>query len=102
MITGAKGMANGVPVGLTVTTPEIAGGFQGANIATFGGNPVTSVAAKATNERMLGLQIFPRQAGRIASQAFAHWRCARHGTDAGARTGQRPQDQRASSRSRHP
>src|SRR6202795_2639967 len=48
MITSAKGMANGVPVGLTVTTPEIAGGFQGSNIATFGGNPVTSVAAKAT------------------------------------------------------
>jgi 4-aminobutyrate aminotransferase len=50
MITSAKGMANGVPVGLTVTTPEIAGGFQGSNIATFGGNPVTSVAAKATIE----------------------------------------------------
>lgn len=50
MITSAKGMANGAPVGLTVTTPEIAHGFQGANIATFGGNPVTSVAAKATIE----------------------------------------------------
>jgi len=50
MITSAKGMANGVPVGLTVTTPEIAGSFQGANIATFGGNPVTSVAARATIE----------------------------------------------------
>jgi len=33
-----------------VTTPEIAGSFQGANIATFGGNPVTCVAAKATIE----------------------------------------------------
>src|SRR5881398_577728 len=50
MITSAKGMANGVPIGLTVTTPEIANSFQGANIATFGGNPVTSVAAKATIE----------------------------------------------------
>src|SRR2546427_12278436 len=50
MITSAKGMANGVPIGLTVTTPEIAGSFQGLNIATFGGNPVTSVAAKATIE----------------------------------------------------
>src|SRR5437764_12761385 len=50
MITSAKGMANGVPIGLTVTTPEIAGSFRGANIATFGGNPVTSVAAKATIE----------------------------------------------------
>ena len=50
MITSAKGMGNGVPIGLTVTTPEIAGSFQGSNIATFGGNPVTSVAAKATIE----------------------------------------------------
>src|ERR1700733_13388202 len=48
IITSAKGMANGVPVGLTVTTPEIAAGFQGLQISTFGGNPVTSVAAKAT------------------------------------------------------
>src|SRR6266478_6304674 len=50
MITSAKGMANGVAIGLTVTTPEIAGGFQGSNISTFGGNPVTSVAARATIE----------------------------------------------------
>lgn len=48
ILTSAKGLANGVPVGLTVTTPEIASSFQGLNISTFGGNPVTSVAAKAT------------------------------------------------------
>ena len=50
MITSAKGMANGVPIGLTVTTPEIAGSFQGLNIATFGGNPVTCASARATIE----------------------------------------------------
>jgi 4-aminobutyrate aminotransferase-like enzyme len=50
IITSAKGMGNGVPIGLTVTTPEIASGYQGSNIATFGGNPVTSVAARATIE----------------------------------------------------
>jgi 4-aminobutyrate aminotransferase len=48
ILTSAKGLANGVPIGLTVTTPEIASSFQGLNISTFGGNPVTSVAAKAT------------------------------------------------------
>jgi len=48
ILTSAKGLGNGVPVGLTVTTPEIASSFQGLNISTFGGNPVTSVAAKAT------------------------------------------------------
>ena len=40
-------MANGVPVGATVTTSELAGKFQGLTISTFGGNPVTAVAARA-------------------------------------------------------
>jgi 4-aminobutyrate aminotransferase len=31
-----------------MTRPEIAGSFKGMQISTFGGNPVTSVAAKAT------------------------------------------------------
>jgi 4-aminobutyrate aminotransferase-like enzyme len=48
IITAAKGLANGAPVGLTTTRPEIAGSFKGLQISTFGGNPVTSVAAKAT------------------------------------------------------
>jgi 4-aminobutyrate aminotransferase-like enzyme len=48
IITSAKGLANGMPVGLTATRPEIAGSFKGLQISTFGGNPVTSVAAKAT------------------------------------------------------
>ncbi len=48
MITCAKGMANGTPVGATITTAEIADFFQGLTISTFGGNPVTAVAARAT------------------------------------------------------
>ena len=47
MITAAKGLGNGVPIGLTATRPEIAASFKGLQISTFGGNPVTSVAAKA-------------------------------------------------------
>jgi 4-aminobutyrate aminotransferase-like enzyme len=35
---------------LTATRPEIAASFKGLHISTFGGNPVTSVAAKATIE----------------------------------------------------
>jgi 4-aminobutyrate aminotransferase-like enzyme len=50
IITSAKSMANGVPVGLTITTAELADKFQGLTIATFGGNPVTSVAARAVIE----------------------------------------------------
>jgi 4-aminobutyrate aminotransferase len=48
MITAAKGMANGAPVGVTIATPEIADSFKGLTISTFGGNPVTARAAKAT------------------------------------------------------
>jgi 4-aminobutyrate aminotransferase len=47
IITAAKSLGNGHPIGLTVARPEIADSFQGMTIATFGGNPVTSVTAKA-------------------------------------------------------
>ena len=47
LITSAKGLANGQPVGLTMTRPEIADSFQGLTISTFGGNPVTCTAARA-------------------------------------------------------
>jgi 4-aminobutyrate aminotransferase-like enzyme len=48
ILTTAKGMANGVPVGATIAAPEIADAFQGMTISTFGGNPVTAAAARAT------------------------------------------------------
>ena len=48
MITTAKGMANGTPIGATITTPEIADAVKGLTFSTFGGNPVTMAAALAT------------------------------------------------------
>ncbi len=50
VITSAKSMGNGVPIGLTITTAELADKFEGLTISTFGGNPVTSVAARAVIE----------------------------------------------------
>lgn len=50
IITTAKGMANGAPVGATIARPEVADAFKGMSISTFGGNPVTAVAARATIE----------------------------------------------------
>ncbi len=50
MITCAKSMGNGVPIGATITTAELADQYRGATISTFGGNPVTSVAARAVIE----------------------------------------------------
>lgn len=48
IMTLAKGMANGAPIGATIATPEVADSMSGMSISTFGGNPVTSVAALAT------------------------------------------------------
>ena len=50
VITCAKGIANGVPMGATVATAEVADSFQGLTISTFGGNPVSCAAALATIE----------------------------------------------------
>ncbi len=47
IITSAKGMANGVPIGWTIATPEVADKFPGLTFATFGGNPVSTAAALA-------------------------------------------------------
>jgi alanine-glyoxylate transaminase/(R)-3-amino-2-methylpropionate-pyruvate transaminase len=46
----AKGVANGMPLGVTVATPEIADAFQALQLSTFGGNPISSAAANATLE----------------------------------------------------
>jgi 4-aminobutyrate aminotransferase-like enzyme len=50
VITGAKGLGNGLPIGVTVATPEVAGSLKGLTISTFGGNPVAATAAKAVLE----------------------------------------------------
>jgi 4-aminobutyrate aminotransferase len=47
IITAAKGLGNGMPIGLTIARSEIADAVQGTTISTFGGNPVSATAAKA-------------------------------------------------------
>lgn len=65
IMTSAKGMGNGVPIGWTIATPEVADKFPGLTFATFGGNPVSTAAALAvikliededlrTNARVVG------------------------------------------------
>lgn len=48
IMTMAKGIANGMPLGVTIMTEEIAQAFQKATISTFGGNPMSCAAAGAT------------------------------------------------------
>src|SRR5207247_10477459 len=47
IITSAKCLGNGVPLGITVTTPEVADKYPGLTFSTFGGNPVCMTAALA-------------------------------------------------------
>ena len=47
IITSAKGLGNGFPIGLTIARPEIADAMRGMTISTFGGNPVATTAARA-------------------------------------------------------
>ncbi len=65
IMTSAKGMGNGVPIGWTIATPEVADAFPGLTFSTFGGNPVSSAVALAvinvieeddlrTNARVVG------------------------------------------------
>ena len=48
MMTFAKGMANGSPIGCTTAIPEVADKYPSLTFSTFGGNPVTCAAALAT------------------------------------------------------
>lgn len=65
IMTSAKGMGNGLPIGWTIATPEVADKFPGLTFATFGGNPLSTATAIAvikmieeedlrTNARVVG------------------------------------------------
>jgi len=62
IMTFAKGIANGFPVGATIATDEVANSFTGASICTFGGNPVSMAATDATLATMESEDIPKRSA----------------------------------------
>lgn len=53
IMTMAKGVANGMPLGVTVATPAVADSLKGLTISTFGGNPISCAAANATMDVIL-------------------------------------------------
>ncbi|MFV1987633.1 MAG: aspartate aminotransferase family protein [Gemmatimonadota bacterium] len=57
IICMAKGIANGFPVGATITRAEIADAWQGPSISTFGGNPISMAATNATLGVMQGADV---------------------------------------------
>jgi 4-aminobutyrate aminotransferase len=70
LMTMAKGIANGFPLGATVATDEVAASFKGLTISTFGGNPVSSTAALATIEVMEAESI-PARAAELGTRLRA-------------------------------
>ncbi len=48
VMTMAKGVANGLPLGVTTAIPAVADSLKALTISTFGGNPVSCAAAIAT------------------------------------------------------
>ncbi|MEX2016340.1 MAG: aspartate aminotransferase family protein [Candidatus Hydrogenedentales bacterium] len=54
IMTLAKGLGNGVPIGAMGCTEEVASGFSvGSHACTFGGNPLSTAAALATLDVLL-------------------------------------------------
>ncbi len=73
IMTFAKGLANGLPIGATIATPAVARHYRGPTISTFGGNPLSMRAALATLEVM--------EEERLADNARLQGRLLRQGLE---------------------
>ncbi len=71
IMTFAKGIANGMPVGATIATEDIANSWTGATVSTFGGNPVSMAAMNATLE-VMERQDVPARSARLGRGLREH------------------------------
>jgi 4-aminobutyrate aminotransferase-like enzyme len=73
IITQAKGIANGLPLGAFTASAEVANAFEsGDHLSTFGGNPVACAAALATiDELQDGIIANSREQGAWLSDRLA-------------------------------
>jgi acetylornithine/LysW-gamma-L-lysine aminotransferase len=69
----AKSLAGGVPIGASVTTPEIERRFRGSHHSTFGGNPLACAAGVAALDFTIRENLAGRaeRLGTIARQKLA-------------------------------
>jgi 4-aminobutyrate aminotransferase len=75
IVCSAKGIASGMPLGITISRADIMDWVPGSHASTFGGNPVCIAAALATldvieNERLLGNAT---EAGNHMLKRMADW-----------------------------
>jgi 4-aminobutyrate aminotransferase-like enzyme len=71
IMTFAKSIANGFPVGATIATEEVADAFTGLSLSTFGGNPISMAATEATID-VLQQADAPRRAAERGAQLRDH------------------------------
>ena len=75
MVTVAKGIASGLPLGVTTARAEVMTWPPGAHASTFGGNPVSCAAALATIELLRDVAGEERGRGRRAPAWTGCARC---------------------------
>ena len=110
IMTSAKGLGNGSPIGLTVAKPEVADRTQGRHALHLRrqsgdrhrrqGRDRFHRRAEADGQLHRDRRLPARQPRGAQGQARDHRRRARHGPHAGHRTGGRSQDQNARHRRR--
>ena len=71
IMTFAKCIANGFPVGATIATDEVADSFTGLSLSTFGGNPISMAATEATIGVMQAENV-PKRAAERGVQLREH------------------------------
>jgi 4-aminobutyrate aminotransferase-like enzyme len=71
IMTFAKSIANGFPVGATIATDEVASAFTGLSLSTFGGNPISMEAMNATLDVMERENV-PRRSAERGAQLRQH------------------------------
>ena len=73
LLTLAKSLAGGVPIGATVTTAEVEARFQGSHHSTFGGNPLACAAGVAALDVLVRERLAERaeRLGRLAAPRLA-------------------------------
>ena len=54
VMTMAKALGNGMPIGATIAAPEVADSIQGFSVSTYGGNPVSTETARAVLDVIIG------------------------------------------------
>jgi predicted acetylornithine/succinylornithine family transaminase len=68
IMTTAKGLGGGLPIGAMLATEKVASAFQpGSHATTFGGNPLVCAAAVATLETLLEDGIILDQCNRMST-----------------------------------